>query len=149
MELRGLRTSWATPAAIFPRATNFSWRCIFFSRFFSSVRSWNGIQSGKSLGEEDIKAREKFFEETADERKQIAVKRAELRALMTQENADTTKAGALAGELFELRADFHKKAKESGVKLGPRELGDHPGALGKGYGRPHGRHGKGWNRACQ
>lgn len=56
-----------------------------------------------------------FFEETQSLRKDMAIKRAEKRALMQSENPDTAVAGKLAGELFDLRSSIHAKAKEAGI----------------------------------
>ncbi len=64
---------------------------------------------------------DKFFTDTQDIRKEIAVKQAERMALVRGENPDPAAAGKLAGELFDLRTTMHQKAEEAGVTayLGP------------------------------
>ncbi len=67
---------------------------------------------------------EAFFQDTQALRKDIVIKRAEKRALMSSDNPDAAEVGKLAGELFDLRASMHAKAEEAG-------LGD---IIGKGPG---------------
>jgi zinc resistance-associated protein len=64
---------------------------------------------------------DKFFTDTQDIRKEIAVKQAEKMALVRSDNPDPEAAGKLAGELFDLRITMHEKAVEAGVSeyLGP------------------------------
>ncbi len=64
---------------------------------------------------------DKFFTDTQDLRKEIAVKQAERMALVRADNPDPEAAGKLAGELFDLRTTMHQKAEEAGVTayLGP------------------------------
>lgn len=84
---------------------------------------------------------DKFFTDTQDLRKEMAVKRAEQRAMLRADNPDPAAAGKLAGELFDLRTTMHQKAEEAGVTayLGPmngprggRDFG--PGGPGMGRG---------------
>ena len=56
-----------------------------------------------------------FVKDTQALRKDIAVKRAEKRALMRADNPDAAAVGKLAGELFDLRASMHVKAQEVGL----------------------------------
>jgi zinc resistance-associated protein len=88
---------------------------------------------------------DKFFTDTADLRKEMAVKRAEQRALLRSDTPDPAAAGALAGELFDLRTAMHQKAEEAGVTayIGPmngprggRDFG--PGNRGMGRGSAKG-----------
>lgn len=58
---------------------------------------------------------EAFLKDTQALRKDIAVKRAEKRALMHSDNPDAAAVGKLAGELFDLRASMHVKAEEAGL----------------------------------
>ena len=58
---------------------------------------------------------ENFVESTQDLRKEIFVKRAEIRALMNAEEPNAEKVGTLSGELFDLRATMLAKAKEAGL----------------------------------
>lgn len=76
-----------------------------------------------------------FFKATTDLRKEIAIKRAEKRAIMRSDNPDPKQAGQLTGELFELRAQMLAQAEEAGVEL----------AQNKAYRNGHGsgRHGGG------
>ena len=62
--------------------------------------------------------------------KEMAMKRAEKRALMQSSNPDPKAAAHLAGELFDLRTTIHLKADEAGVAqyIGPMNKG----ANGKG-----------------
>lgn len=97
---------------------------------------WGGSQQGQ-LDDESIKAREKFFSETEQLRKNLAVKQAEMTALMNRENPDEKKAAKLAGEIFELRSELHKKAAENGLN---RSYG---GCRGGGPGQGPGMKGPG------
>ncbi|MDD2464735.1 MAG: hypothetical protein PHI97_12130 [Desulfobulbus sp.] len=63
------------------------------------------------------KAQEKFLTDTVTERKALAQKSAEMRAIMKAGTPDTTKASEVAGELFELREKMRLKAQESNVPL--------------------------------
>ena len=89
---------------------------------------------------------DKFFTDTQDIRKEMAVKRAEQRAMLRSESPDPAAAGKLAGELFDLRTTMHQKAEEAGVTAylgpmnGPRGGRDF-GSGGQGMGR--GMEGKG------
>jgi len=63
------------------------------------------------------KAQDKFLAETVAERKLLAQKNAEMRAIMKAGTPDTVKAGEVAGELFELREKLRLKAHETGIPL--------------------------------
>jgi Spy/CpxP family protein refolding chaperone len=52
-----------------------------------------------------------FLKETQETRKQLAVKRSERRALMSQDNPDEKKVGKLTGEIFDLKNLLDEKAK--------------------------------------
>lgn len=87
---------------------------------------------------------DKFFTDTQDIRKEMAVKRAEQRAMLRSDNPDPAVAGKLAGELFDLRTTMHQKAEEAGVTayLGPmngprggRDFGPNNRGMGRGMGR--------------
>lgn len=83
------------------------------------------------------KAREAFFSETVELRKQMAQKRAEMRVMMNAQTADTAQASLLAGELFDLREQLRTIAQEKGlppqIGMGGRGNFNH-GAGGKGRG---------------
>ncbi|MDA8164589.1 MAG: hypothetical protein M0017_06125 [Desulfobacteraceae bacterium] len=74
--------------------------------------------SRQALSEKDLKARQAFMAETTDIRKQIATKSAELEAVMAQTNPDEKRAGALSGELFDLRDQLRQKAIAAGLPGG-------------------------------
>ncbi len=61
------------------------------------------------------KAQDKYLAETVSERKAMAQKSAEMRAIMLAGTPDTVKASAVAGELFEIREKLRLKAQEIGV----------------------------------
>jgi len=56
-----------------------------------------------------------FLNDTQALRKKMVVKRAEKRAYMRSNNPDPAAIGKLAGELFDLRASMHAKAKAVGL----------------------------------
>ena len=89
---------------------------------------------------------DKFFTDTTEMRKEIAVKQAEKMALMRGDNPDAAMVAKLTGELFDLRNAMHAKAVEAGVDqyLGPRGgmgmmMGQGGGMKGKGGMRGQGR----------
>ncbi|MBU1139088.1 MAG: periplasmic heavy metal sensor, partial [Proteobacteria bacterium] len=59
---------------------------------------------------------DKFFEETQDLRKQIAVKRAVKRALMRAQTPDPVAVGKATGELFDLQNTMRVKAEAAGLQ---------------------------------
>jgi len=65
---------------------------------------------------------DKFFTDTQDIRKEMAVKQAEKQALLRSENPDPAALGKIAGELFDLRTTLRQKADEAGVAglMGPQ-----------------------------
>lgn len=103
----------------------------------------NCIRQGEqSLSPEAVQAREEFMVETAGLRKQLAVKQAELRALMAQTNPDEKKVAAATGEAYDLRNTLRQKARERGIEseFGLQECGpDTRGVARKGgFGRGKG-----------
>ncbi|WP_310600267.1 periplasmic heavy metal sensor [Desulfobulbus sp.] len=72
------------------------------------------------------KAHDKFLDDTIAIRKELAEKRAVMRALMKAGTPDTVKASQVAGELFELREKLRAKAREAGLSL--------PMGMGRGMG---------------
>jgi Spy/CpxP family protein refolding chaperone len=77
---------------------------------------------------------DKFFADTQELRKQIAMKQAEKMALLRSDNPDSAAASKITGELFDLRNAMRTQAIEAGVDqyVGPR------GMMGGGYGRGFG-----------
>jgi Spy/CpxP family protein refolding chaperone len=72
-------------------------------------------QGRQNLSTEELQAREEFRQETSEIRRQMAVKQAELQALMAQTNPDEKKVAALTGEVWDLRNGLRQKAVESGL----------------------------------
>ena len=63
--------------------------------------------------------REAFMNETVELRKAMTVKKAELRAIMNNDNPDPKRVAELTGEVFDLREQLHNKAQEKGLdKIG-------------------------------
>ena len=77
------------------------------------------------------KARDKFLTETFAERKALAQKSAEMRAIMQAGTPDTAKASQVAGELFEIREKLRAKAMETGMPMPMLMMGQ--GCDGMGY----------------
>jgi hypothetical protein len=69
----------------------------------------------QALSPEALQAREEFMAETTDIRKQLAVRKAELRALMAQQNPDEKRVAALTGETFDLHHQLRQKAADRGL----------------------------------
>jgi len=84
-----------------------------------------GLFAFKKPGDRDEKFTEKhvkiekFFADTKDLRKQMAVVRAEKHALMHSQNPDPLAVAKVAGELFDLKYAIHEKAKTAGL---PRDF---------------------------
>lgn len=83
---------------------------------------------------------DKFFTDTRDIRRELAVKRAERMAMVRSDNPDPEAVGKLAGEIFDLRTTMRQKAEEAGVTayLGPMNgprAGRHFGPGNRGMNR--------------
>lgn len=95
-----------------------------------------GSGYGMALDEETLQAREAFYQETQELRKEIAAKRAQLQAAIN--SADEARAQALSEELFDLRTQMRSKAGEAGIQRGGRfgtcGGGDFGGGRGQGAG---------------
>ena len=76
--------------------------------------------------------------------KEMAMKRAEKRALMRSDSPDPKLAAQLTGELFDLRTTIRLKAEEAGVDqyIGPMNRGCDGMGGGKGQGGQGRHHGK-------
>lgn len=72
-----------------------------------------------------------FYAETVGLRKEIAVKQAEQRAMMSGTNPDPAAVAKLTGELFDLRTSMQDKAVAAGVD---QYVGPMMGAGGRGMG---------------
>jgi zinc resistance-associated protein len=79
---------------------------------------------------------DKFYNETQDLRKQMVMKRAEERAVLSSTNPDPATAAKLAGEIFDLRTAIQAKAEAAGVQ-GLMGCGSCQGP-GRGMGPHHG-----------
>ncbi len=105
----------------------------------SSCPNPGGPQQAAQLSEEDRKALESFREETTAVRRELAVKGAELNALLRQDNPDEKKVAALTGELFDLRNQLRAKAREKNLPFAGEGCGGAGGAGGCGSGCGPGR----------
>ena len=110
---------------------------------------WGGPSCGGDCGnygyqqapQTDDQTRNAFLNETVELRKTLAVKKAEKRALMLNDNPDAKQVAQLTGEIFDLREQLQAKAQEKGIEKpgfgrGPGSCGcDGPGAGPKGFQR--------------
>lgn len=85
----------------------------------------------RPYNEADSEKATAFFDETRDTRKQIIVKKSELRALMQQDNPDEKKAAVLAGEIFDLKNLMADKAQKTFGDTPPRNLMGPGGGFGR------------------
>ena len=90
-----------------------------------------GYQGRQQVDEVTAKAQEKFLNQTVELRKNIAVKRAEQKALMISDNPDAKRVSQLTGELFDLKEQLRAKAEEHGL--------ENVNFRGKGFGGGPGR----------
>lgn len=90
-----------------------------------------GIAQYQQLDEATRTKIDAFQRDNQDLRKQIVMKHAAMRALMTSQNADPAAASKLSGELFDLQATMQEKAKAAGISqyVGGCGMG---GAMGMG-----------------
>ena len=88
----------------------------------------------QQLDEATIAKHEAFRADTVELRKQMAMKRAEKRALMNSQNPDPAAVAQVEGELFDLRTQMQAKAKEAGVVM--------MGGQGRGWGGKGGHGGR-------
>lgn len=101
------------------------------------------MQGMQNLDEATQNKMKQFHTDNQALLKEMAMKRAEKRALMQSNTPDSKLAAQLTGELFDLRTTIHLKAEEAGVAqyLGPMNKGCNGmgGGKGQGGGRHHGR----------
>jgi Spy/CpxP family protein refolding chaperone len=98
-----------------------------------------GMKGGPACSQLDTASKaklDKFHNETKDLRKQMVMKRAEERAVLSSTNPDPATAAKLAGELFDLKAAIQAKAEAAGVQ-GLMGCGSCQGP-GQGMGPHHG-----------
>ena len=79
----------------------------------------NGYCNNRSYDEQDKEKVTTFREETRETRKQIAVKKSERRALMSQDNPDEKRVAKLTGEIYDLQNVLDEKAKEAFGEIPP------------------------------
>jgi hypothetical protein len=91
-----------------------------------------------------LKAKEKFFDETTELRKKMFSKKTELDAVMSGEKPDEKKAARLSEELFDLRGQMHKKAREAGLTKAGFGCGGPGMGMGMGMGSGHHRRSCRW-----
>lgn len=101
-------------------------------------------QGQGQMSEETLKAKEKFFDETTELRKKMFSKKTELDAVMSGEKPDEKKAARLSEELFDLRGQMHKKAREAGLTKAGFGCGGPGMGMGMGMGSGHHRRSCRW-----
>ncbi len=77
---------------------------------------------------------DKFLKDNQALHKQIAMKHAEKRAIMSSDKPDPQAAAKVAGELFDLRTTMFDKAQAAGVSAYIGPMGGSMGGRGKGAG---------------
>lgn len=101
------------------------------------------------MDETTLATRQAFLDATTDLRREMAGKRAEMRAIMNSASPDEARAGKLAEEMFDLRTQIQAKATETGWKGGFGGGGywcngyGPGGGKGMGGGHGYGRHHRG------
>ena len=109
--------------------------------------NWNGhrgyndcyrmqMQAVQNLDEATQAAVKQFYADNQALLKEMAMKRAEKRALMRSDNPDPKAAAKVTGEMFDLRTTLQLKAEEAGVA-------QYIGPMGKGFAGMNGRGGQG------
>ncbi len=85
----------------------------------SHGRGGMGMKGGPAYSQLDTASKaklDKFYHETQDLRKQMMMKRAEERAVLSATNPDPAMAAKLAGEIFDLKTAIQAKAEAAGVQ---------------------------------
>lgn len=79
----------------------------------------------QQLDQETQNKIKQFFKDTQPLHKEMAMKRAEKRAIMNSDNPDPKAAAKIAGEMFDLRTTIREKAELAGVDqyIGPGRMG--------------------------
>lgn len=98
-------------------------------------------QSAQQLDPAVQQKLDSFYTDTQTLRKEIAVKQAEKRAVMRNDNPDPAAAAKLTGELFDLQTAMREKAVAAGVDQYMGPMGGGCG-MGQGMGCGGGRGGK-------
>ncbi len=124
-----------TLAMSLPRLASLGWGCPWGGDYWGGARDgrWGGAYG--DMGSAPSGDHQKFLDETADLRKDLAAKGAEYDALMARPDPDPTRAGELSKEIFDIQAQLREKARQYEIS-GMRHRGSHN----------HGRHHRGaWN----
>jgi hypothetical protein len=109
-----------------------------------AMAAHHGMKKSCQFNKKMQKMRDAFLVETKEIRKDVAVKRAAMRAMMHSTNPDPVKVSALAGEIFDLHEQLRTKARAKGLPglgfMGQRRM--HPdcdmmGSSGPMMGRHH------------
>lgn len=123
----------------------------------ASARGWGGGNGGncpcQGYGpgyqqlDDATKAKvDAFRTDTLELRKQIAMKKAEKRALMNSQTPDAAAVAQVAGELFDLKTTMAEKASEAGVPMmGGQGRMDKSGGKGQGRGQRPCANQQNWN----
>jgi zinc resistance-associated protein len=118
---------------IFAAGTGFAWRG-GGGYGPGSCPGWGGGYAAQT----DNTKYQKFLDETAPIRKELAADRAELNALMSTANPDPARVRALTEEIVDARTELQSKAREhniAGRGYGPGRDGGRGWGHGPGYGR--------------
>jgi Spy/CpxP family protein refolding chaperone len=100
---------------------------LIFSQFASAAPSLErksgygcgGPGYGQStFSKEDLEARQKFYEDTRESRKQLFELQKEYATVLNTDQVDKDRAEELWSEMFDLRNEIQKLAKDEGVLLG-------------------------------
>lgn len=99
----------------------FGWQQASAERGMGGFHGMGGgcMQGGPAYSQLDAASKaklDKFHDETQDLRKQMVMKHAEQRAVLSSTNPEPAKAAKLAGEIFDMRAAIQAKAKAAGVQ---------------------------------
>lgn len=74
-----------------------------------------GAGTAATADPELLQKRQQFHTETQELRRQMTVKKTELKAALAANNPDEKKAAKLSGELFDLREQLRSKAEAAGI----------------------------------
>jgi hypothetical protein len=117
-------------------------------RGYGDCPQMQGQMQGQMFQQLDQATKDKikqFFKDTQPLHKEMAMKRAEKKALMRGDNPDPQAVAKVTGELFDLRTTMQEKAELAGVDqyVGPGRMG-HMGNMGRGgcgpdFGKGQGR----------
>ncbi|QTA82452.1 Uncharacterized protein dnl_48270 [Desulfonema limicola] len=103
----------------------------------SQVWAWRSgcpmAAGAAQAGDISPEAYQKFMDDTAQLRLDLAAKNGEYDAVLAQTNPDPKQAGQIAREMAEIQAKIQAKAKENGLPAMGCCRGTGQGKMGKGY----------------